>query len=189
MQSDHQRELDRILEAQAITAKYQPLVSLTSMAVVGYEALARGPKGSSLERPDHLFSVARKANRLKQLDWICRTVAVRGALESRLRPPLALFVNSEPETIGSRMPAAFAESWGRARLAGVRLIFEVTERAVMDRPAELLRAVDQIRRFGWGVALDDVGTNPASLALLPFLDPDVIKLDMRPAPREGRRRR
>ncbi len=178
MQPDYQDELDRILEAQTVTAVYQPLVSLTSGRAVGFEALARGPEGSRLERPDQLFAAAREANRLRQLDWMCRTAAVRGALEARLQPPLVLFVNSEPETIGSRMPVAFAESWGRARLAGVRVMFEVTERAVMDRPAQLLRAVDQIRSFGWGVALDDVGTNPASLALLPFLHPDVIKLDM-----------
>lgn len=178
MQPDYQDELDRILEAQTVTAAYQPLVSLASGRPVGFEALARGPQGSPLERPDQLFAAARKADRLSQLDWMCRTAAVRGALEARLQPPLVLFVNSEPETIGSRMPVAFAEFWGRARLAGVRVMFEVTERAVMDRPAQLLRAIDQIRGFGWGVALDDVGTNPASLALLPFLDPDVIKLDM-----------
>ncbi|MDQ3982491.1 MAG: EAL domain-containing protein [Actinomycetota bacterium] len=178
MHPEQQDELAGILRAQAITASYQPLVDLTSDRVVGFEALARGPSGSRLERPDRLFAAARASNELARLDWMCRTAAVRGALDARLQPPLVLFVNTEPETIGSRMPAAFAESWGRARLASIRILFEVTERAVMDRPAALLRAVDQIRSFGWGVALDDVGTNPASLALLPFLDPDVIKLDM-----------
>jgi hypothetical protein len=34
------------------------------------------------------------------------------------------------------------------------------------------------RERGWGVALDDVGANPDSLALLPFIAPDVIKLDL-----------
>src|SRR4029453_16096199 len=32
---------------------------------------------------------------------------------------------------------------------------------------------------GWGVALDDVGAAPASLAVLPFVRPDAVKLDMR----------
>src|SRR5204863_14985 len=35
------------------------------------------------------------------------------------------------------------------------------------------------REGGWGIALDDVGTDATSLALMPFLDPDVIKLDLR----------
>lgn len=177
VETDGGRELQRILDSEEIVPVYQQLVDLATGRTVGYEALARGPAGSSLESPGALFDTARATQSLRRLDWMCRTAAVRGAL-GRLRPPLALFLNSEPETIGSRVPVAFAESWAQAHIASLPLVFEVTERAVMDRPAQLLRAVDQIRHFGWGVALDDVGTNPASLALLPFLDPDVIKLDM-----------
>ena len=58
-------------------------------------------------------------------------------------------------------------------------IMEVTERALTRDPAALLAAVAAARRAGWGIALDDVGADPASLALMPFLDPDVIKLDLR----------
>src|SRR4029078_264991 len=47
------------------------------------------------------------------------------------------------------------------------------------RPAELLATAGGIRDAGWGIALDDVGAEPASLALMPFLDPDVVKLDLR----------
>jgi EAL domain-containing protein (putative c-di-GMP-specific phosphodiesterase class I) len=55
---------------------------------------------------------------------------------------------------------------------------EVTERALTDRPAELLAAVARLRRLGVGIALDDVGADPRSLALMPFLAPEVIKLDL-----------
>ena len=167
-----------VIEQDGVTSVYQPLVDLRSGLTIGYEALARGPEGSKLERPDLLFSAARAANRLAELDWVCRTAAVKGALRAKLRAPLTLFINSEPETIGSRMSADFAEWWARARLNSLHIVFEITERDVMERPAELLKATDLVRGFGWGVALDDVGTNPESLALLPFLKPDVIKLDM-----------
>jgi hypothetical protein len=56
---------------------------------------------------------------------------------------------------------------------------EITERAMTVRPAELLSTAGGIRDAGWGIALDDVGAEPASLALMPFLDPDVVKLDLR----------
>ena len=39
-----------------------------------------------------------------------------------------------------------------------------------------MTTLDQV---GWGVALDDVGAEPASLAVMPFVRPDVIKLDLR----------
>jgi len=56
---------------------------------------------------------------------------------------------------------------------------EITERALTARPAELLQSVTRIRENGWGIAVDDVGADRHSLALLPFLRPDVIKLDLR----------
>ena len=56
---------------------------------------------------------------------------------------------------------------------------ELTERALTEHPAELLGAVANLRRCGCGIALDDVGTDRRSLALMPFLRPNVIKLDLR----------
>ncbi|HEV2896177.1 MAG TPA: EAL domain-containing protein, partial [Actinomycetota bacterium] len=55
----------------------------------------------------------------------------------------------------------------------------MTERAVARDPGGLLGAVARARAVGWGVALDDVGAEPASLAVMPFVRPDVIKLDLR----------
>jgi hypothetical protein len=64
-------------------------------------------------------------------------------------------------------------------LAGrLRVVVELTERALTDRPAEVLAAVAWLRERGCGIALDDVGVDERSLALMPFLAPDVIKLDM-----------
>ncbi len=37
---------------------------------------------------------------------------------------------------------------------------------------------DWARAAGCGVALDDVGADPASLALMPFLRPNVVRLDL-----------
>ena len=65
---------------------YQPIVDLASGETLGYEALARGPEGSPLHRPDRLFAAAAAAGRVVELDWACRIVAVRGALEAGLGP-------------------------------------------------------------------------------------------------------
>ena len=59
------------------------------------------------------------------------------------------------------------------------IIMEITERELTADPAGLLRSAAWVRARGWRVALDDVGADPASLALLPLLHPDVIKLDLR----------
>ena len=43
----------------------------------------------------------------------------------------------------------------------------------------MLRALTRLRSAGWGIALDDVGADLRSLALMSVLYPDVIKLDLR----------
>jgi EAL domain-containing protein (putative c-di-GMP-specific phosphodiesterase class I) len=160
-----------------IAAVYQPIVDLQTGDVVAYEALARGPVGSGLERPDRLFAAAREAGLLAELDWACRAAAVEGALARRLRPPLGLFVNVEPAVLATRSPTHLLPLWEEA-LRSLRVTVEVTERALVDDPAGLLAAVARARELGWSVALDDVGAHPDSVALMPFLQPDVIKLDL-----------
>jgi EAL domain-containing protein (putative c-di-GMP-specific phosphodiesterase class I) len=167
-------ELDAILASGAVRSLYQPIVAIDSGETIGYEALARGPEGSPLERPDLLFAAARAAGRLGELDWACRAAAVRGALEGGLRPPHALFINVEPSTIATPVPDALAA--GREEL---HIVLELTERALTDRPADVLAAVPRLRELGYAIALDDVGVDPRSIALMPFLRPEVIKLDLR----------
>jgi EAL domain-containing protein (putative c-di-GMP-specific phosphodiesterase class I) len=177
--------LERVIAERSIVSLYQPIfyigdqnVPREEYPVVAYEALARGPAGSPVEYPDQLFGTARALGRLAELDWICRAAAVQGAMEAGLKAPYTLFCNMEPEAIDAPPPAYLRDTWERAKQE-VRVMSEITERAMTVRPAELLSTAGGIRDAGWGIALDDVGANPASLALMPFLDPDVIKLDLR----------
>jgi EAL domain-containing protein (putative c-di-GMP-specific phosphodiesterase class I) len=170
-------ELDRILATRDVSPVYQPIVDLVSGDVVAYEALARGPKGSSLAGPAELFGTARRVGRLAEVDWLCRIRALEGALAAGLAAPTVLFVNVEPEVLESDPPAG-ADELLDATGHRLRVVVELTERALTDRPADLLAMVEAVRRRGWAVALDDVGADARSLALVPLLRPDVVKLDL-----------
>ena len=163
--------------ANGIRAVYQPIVDLESGAVVAYESLARGPLDSSWESPGALFGAAAREGRLTELDRACIAAGLRGADRAGLRSPAALFVNIEPEVIDAEL-----DNVSRASLYDLRnrlnIFFEVTERALTSRPAQLLETVERMRTAGFGIALDDVGADQRSLALLPLLRPDVVKLDM-----------
>ncbi|SEO94239.1 diguanylate cyclase domain-containing protein [Trujillonella endophytica] len=169
--------LDAALAPGGVRSVFQPIVELDTGRVVAYEALARGPLGP-LERPDELFAAARVAGRLAELDQLCRTAALSGALEHGLVAPLTLFVNVEPEVL-DRAPMETLLGLAEAAPDRLRVVLEITERALATRPAELLRTVERVRSVGWGVAVDDVGAEPMSLAFMPLLHPDVVKLDLR----------
>ena len=175
--SDLRDELDQVLGDGAVRAVYQPIVDLATARPVAYEALVRGPVGSRLERADDLLAAARDAGRVAELDWACRIAALRGALDAGLTKAVSLFVNVEPEAAGVALDAG-ARSLLVEASRGLDVVVEVTERDLVRAPAELLGMVAGVRHLGWGIALDDVGAEVASLALLPLLRPDVIKLDL-----------
>lgn len=169
--------LDEILRDGAIRSMLQPIVDLDSEAVVGYEALSRGPEGSSLEQPEDLFAAARAAGRTTELDWACRAAVLETALAGGPSPPLTLFINVEPDAMGIPCPRAFLDVFERAQ-SELSVVVEVTERALVAQPAEVIADVGWFRELGWGIALDDIGATRHSLALMPFLRPDVLKLDL-----------
>ncbi|MGI8755547.1 MAG: EAL domain-containing protein, partial [Acidimicrobiales bacterium] len=164
--------LEVALAPGGIHAVYQPLVHLETGQVLGFEALGRGPAGTPLEAPVELLAAAREAGLLAEVDWACRSAAFCGALEANMGNGSTLFVNVEPD-VAVGAPLEHHELLSRVG-SELRVVLEVTERAVVSRPAELLRLVDWARDQSWGIALDDVGSNPLCLALLPFLEPDVI---------------
>ncbi|MCU0258163.1 MAG: EAL domain-containing protein [Solirubrobacteraceae bacterium] len=169
-------ELADILAEGAVQAGFQPVVELATGRVVGWEALARGPRGSALERPDHLFAAARAAGRLEELDWLCQRNALRRALEAGVRSPCILFLNIEPDTSGF-LPLELRDLYARAS-GQMTVCVEVTERALTQRPGALLGHVADMRAMGVAVALDDVGTDADTLAMMSLLAPEVIKLDL-----------
>jgi EAL domain-containing protein (putative c-di-GMP-specific phosphodiesterase class I) len=175
---DGDREFDDVLGLRAVHTVFQPIIALQSGEVVGLEALARGPVGSVLESPRELFAAARRRGKMGELDWVCRAAAYRAVAGAGLPPSISLFVNAEPESLALACPADLTDAISRAE-AVLRVFVEVNDRALAEDPAGLVRAVDRARTSGWGVALDDVGASPASLAVLPLVDADVVKLDLR----------
>jgi EAL domain-containing protein (putative c-di-GMP-specific phosphodiesterase class I) len=162
--------------ALGLRCVYQPVIELATGRVAGYEALLRGPAGSDLESPAALFAAAEAEGRVAELDWLARAAAAEGALAARLRPPACLFVNVEPQVLGTRCPPELEPVLERAQRE-LPVVVEITERELATRPAEMLLAVERIRDLRWAVALDDVGVDWRSLALLPIVRPDVVKLD------------
>jgi EAL domain-containing protein (putative c-di-GMP-specific phosphodiesterase class I) len=163
--------------ATGIRSIYQPIVRLADRRVIAYEALARGPAGSPLELPETLFATARREGLETTLDWECWRAALRGALEGGIGPGRALFVNVEPSSAASWVPE-IGDPLLEEALERFPLVVELTERALPNHTTDLIPLAEDLRRRGARIALDDVGTDPRSLALMPFLRPDVIKLDL-----------
>ncbi|MDG4824720.1 EAL domain-containing protein [Asanoa sp. WMMD1127] len=169
-------DLDVILAERAVHSVYQPIVDLARDEVVAYEALARGPDGTPWSSPQTMLDAAQAVGRLDELDWVCRAAAFRGAFAAGLPPTLPLFVNIEPAAARAECPPDLAPVLAQAE-ERLRLVAEVTERSVSHDTAGLLAALQDWRSDDNRMALDDVGADAESQAMMPLLRPDIIKLD------------
>lgn len=168
-------DIDEVLRGGLLHVVHQPLVDLASGGTVGHEALLRGPTGTALAAPVDLLRAAAAAGRLGDLDLAAARRAVVAPRPGRTGSRTT-FVNVEPSTLCSRTPELLDVLALRATDQSV--VVEITERALAADPAGMLAAAEQVRAAGCSVALDDVGVEPASLAFIPLLRPEVVKLDM-----------
>ncbi len=163
-----------VVRERAIFPVYQPIVDLSTRRVVGVEALIRGPAGTPVESPEALLAAARRAGLMPVLDKLCFTRALQVALEAPVLPPL-VFVNAEPAA--SHWPPP-PDLLAVARSPRFRVVVELTERALTAYPAGVMSVATMANEDGNAIALDDVGSNPLSLAFLPLFEPQAVKLDM-----------
>jgi EAL domain-containing protein (putative c-di-GMP-specific phosphodiesterase class I) len=156
---------------------FQPIVDVAAGKIYAYEALVRGPGGESAAS---VLAQLTDSNRYA-FDQSCRVRAIELASRLGLADTGArLSINFMPGAVYS--PAACIrltlETAARCRFPPEQLIFEITEAENVHDRAHLLGIVDEYRRRGFSVALDDLGAGYSGLNLLADLAPDIVKLDM-----------
>ncbi|MCL3862377.1 EAL domain-containing protein [Actinotalea sp. K2] len=167
--------IDDLLHDGALSCVYQPLIDLDSGAAVGHEALLRGPAGSPWESPLVLLDAARAVGRLSDLERCSLQAALHDATRLPPRGSRTLFVNIEPSTLTGHLDVVVE---ALSRRDSTQVVVEITERALAADPAGVLAGAERLRAAGCAIALDDVGVEPESLAFIPLLRPEVVKLDL-----------
>lgn len=170
--------LKEIIMAESISTHFQPIVSLKDGSIFAYEALTRGPKGSPMESPLMLFTIADKANLSFELDRLCRKKAIQNA--KGLDPSQKLFVNTFPTTMHDpEFKGDFLKDLlQKAGLIGSNIVFEITERFAIENYALFQREQSYYSNLGFGLAVDDIGTGYGSLEAIANLKPEYVKVDI-----------
>lgn len=165
--------VDELLREGSVHCVYRPFVDLDTRAVVAHEALLRGPAGSPWESPRALLDVARGHDRLAELERSSVRAALADAARTSPGTLTTVFVNIEPHTLTRRPEVVLAALSGRARQ--VRVVVEITERALAEDLAGVLVGAELLRGAGCAIALD---VRPESLTFVPLVRPEVVRLNL-----------
>lgn len=171
-------ELNKILKNKLISTVFQPIVNLQDGAVLGYEALSRGPADSILERPDQLFSAATDFDKIWELDYLCRITAIKSAFPSI--DDKILFINVDPKVLYDKF---FHQGSTKIILSEnnidiSKIVFEITEKTAITDFSNFKDILENYRSQGYRLALDDVGSGYSGLTLLAQSSPQFIKIDL-----------
>jgi len=165
-----QARVEGALHGSALRMVYQPIVDLHTGQIVGVEALARFDT-DPLRTPDVWFAEAAEVGLGIDLELAAIDAALAGI--EKLPRDVLLSLNVSPETaISPRLVESLA------RVAGPRIVLELTEHSRIDDYETLVRALDVLRHQGIRIAVDDAGAGYAGLQQILGLRPDVIKLDV-----------
>lgn len=170
-------ELQEIISQKMISTVYQPIVSLSSGQVYGFEALTRGPENSFFYSPVNLFSFATKEKLVYQLDRIARESAVKSFPNGSDKK---LFLNIDPQIVNSgSFSAGFTKKLASDyNIKPHNIVFELTEREHIKDFSVFIKALEHYRSQGYLIAIDDAGAGYSSLQSIAELKPDYIKIDM-----------
>ena len=156
-----------LAHADAVQPVFQPLISLTTGRIAGYEALARFPHPPA-RRPDEWFAMAQRCGLGPEIE----ARAVKAVLDCG-PPPGGAFLsfNLSPSAIASEAVLGVLPE----DLSGI--VIEITNDERAASYEDLADRLAPLRARGARIAIDDAGTSYSGLQQVMRAEPDLIKLD------------
>jgi diguanylate cyclase (GGDEF)-like protein len=158
----------------------QPQTRLESGALIGVEALVRWQHPErGLLYPDAFLAAAETAALMGPLAETVLDLSLSACRDwwdaGHLVPVSVNLCAANVHDL--TLPAKISTALARHALPARALVIELTEDSLMTDPARARAVLDQIRRLGTGVSIDDYGTGYSSLAYLRDLAVDELKID------------
>jgi diguanylate cyclase (GGDEF)-like protein len=172
-------DLQRAISNGELTLQYQPIVELATSRVVGAEALVRWWRGGEVVTPREFLGVAEESGLIVPLgEWVLRQACAQGAAWRQASRDAGISVNLSARQIAAPgFTAQVAAILAETGLPPGALTVEVSERILVEDDGSIRDRLADLHRTGVRMAIDDFGTGYASLASLPQLPLDIIKID------------
>jgi diguanylate cyclase (GGDEF)-like protein len=176
-------DLRKGLENNEFELHYQPIVSVDTMAIMGFEALIRwNHPQSGLVYPYKFISVAEETGLIVPIGkWVLQEACkdlVRWQRSIKNDLLLIMSVNiSSKQFLRSEITGEIQQILVESGLPAEQLKLEITETALMEDRKEAVRIIKQLKNLGIQMVIDDFGTGYSSMSYLQQLPVDMLKID------------
>jgi diguanylate cyclase (GGDEF)-like protein/PAS domain S-box-containing protein len=180
-----QRETDlrKALHSNEFVNHYQPIVSLETRSVVGFESLIRWNHPQlGLIYPGSFISIAEETGLIIPITRLLLQEACRDlkSWHDQIQDHQKLTMNINISSKHFLLPSLLddlKDVLDNIGLSPDHLKLEITETALMEDVEETVRHVNRLRDYGIQIVIDDFGTGYSSLSYLQRLPIDTLKVD------------
>jgi EAL domain-containing protein (putative c-di-GMP-specific phosphodiesterase class I) len=176
-------ELRQALDNNEFRVHYQPIVTLATGRLLGFEALVRWQHPvRGLLSPDAFLLVAEETGLILPIGWwllkeACKRVRLWRDLHPQARG-LSVAVNlAHKQFMYADLPLQVSSALQETGLPPDGLHLEITETVFLENPKAAESTLRRLRSLGIGLHLDDFGTGYSSLSYLAALPLETLKID------------
>lgn len=176
-------DLRQALMDNELRLHYQPIVTLTTEEICGFEALVRWQHPTrGLLMPGEFIHIAEATGLIIPLGWWVLAEACRQMQAWTLEfPAMANFtvsVNMSSKQFSQQnLVEGIQQILAETGFAANRLKIEITEGVLIDHSDSIIATLEQIKALGIKLLVDDFGTGYSSLSYLHRFPFDCLKID------------
>ncbi|MFV0441597.1 MAG: EAL domain-containing protein [Lachnospirales bacterium] len=172
---ENRENINKLIDEELICFAFQPIVSLKTGDVFGYEALMR-PLIANFKNPQEILAVATAQSKLVQLENLIISKAFKSIDENIDKiGDKKIFINSIPnEVVGLKYFDELKEKYSKYF---DNVVIEIIETETREE-ISLKTKVDLFKKNGIKIAVDDFGNGFSNEVRILTLMPDIIKIDM-----------
>lgn len=178
-----ENDLRRAIEVQEFCLYYQPIVSLITGRLLGFEALLRWqhPSGQFLS-PTKFIPIAEEIGAINSLGWwvfqeACQQLRL-WQQQLCLSQPLIVSVNCSPMQLKQvNLAERVSEILQETGVSSDALKLEITESSLLESSTSEAKTLEKLKRLGIQLCIDDFGTGYSSLSRLHQFPIDTVKID------------
>lgn len=171
------------LENEELTLHYQPIVTVDTGAVQGFEALLRWqPSGSNAIPPSIFVPIAEQCGLIVPISvWVLKKACLEAASWLQRypgEPPLYVGINiSSKHFSHAGFIGHVKDALEESAVDPQCVTIEFTESLAMNDVAATLQTMSQLRTLGVKLSIDDFGTGYSSLSYLRRFPVNSLKID------------
>ena len=177
------KEVKELIFNESFSTAFQPILSLAEGGTIGFEVLNRPKSSVHFPTTEDFYNYIGKSNNVFKIEGFLRNLSLKRYAEQVRQTDShedgLIFLNIQPQVLtdSAYRSGTTLDLLAKYGLSPDRVVLELTEKEAVSDYQSFEKIIDNYRKQGFRIAIDDAGTGYNSLKTIISLKPEFIKLD------------